>query len=400
MQDTAPAPTSSPAARKRIRFKGEWLTGYLFILPATVLIGLFGLFPIVYAFYMSLYRWRVRQGPFVGLDNYQQLVGDWVGAASFIGGLLLVVVAHSLWIGGLRFASGWGRWGRLLGALTLLAAGIAISLGWDRLMTTGDRDYFASLVRTFYYGFISVPIQIALAITLASMLYQNIKGRDWFRMVFFLPYVTPAVAGGAVFRAIFSPREERFANQVMTDLGLPAQRWLYETEPVSELVVNYFITRFGGPGAELVNFTGFWAGPSQALLTIIIFGIWTYTGYNAVIFMAGLANIPKNLYEAAKIDGANGRQQFFHITVPMLSPVTFYLTVLGFIGTFQAFTQLYVMRSPATRDAVDTASLEIFDMFYLRNNFSMAAAQSIFLFVIILILTLYNQRILGRRRTS
>ena len=116
--------------------------------------------------------------------------------------------------------------------------------------------------------------------------------------------------------------------------------------------------------------------------------------------MAGLANIPKNLYEAAKIDGANGRQQFFHITVPMLSPVTFYLTVLGFIGTFQAFTQLYVMRSPATRDAVDTASLQIFDMFYLRNNFSMAAAQSIFLFVIILILTLYNQRILGRRRTS
>ena len=144
------------------------------------------------------------------------------------------------------------------------------------------------------------------------------------------------------------------------------------------------------------DLSGFWAGPSFALVTVIIFGIWTYTGYNAVIFLAGLGNIPKQLYEAAAIDGATRVQQFRHITVPLLSPVTFYLTVLGFIGTFQAFTHIYVMRSPNTRDAVDTASIVIFDTFYGRNNFSLAAAQSVVLFAIILILTLLQNRLFGR----
>src|SRR5690606_5173076 len=155
---------------------------------------------------------------------------------------------------------------------------------------------------------------------------------------------------------------------------------------------------FGGLLDRLgIELTGFWAGPSLALVTVIIFGVWTYTGYNAVIFLAGLGNIPKQLYEAAAIDGATRVQQFRHITVPLLSPVTFYLTVLGFIGTFQAFTHIYVMRSPATRDAIDTASVVIFDTFYGLNNFSLAAAQSVVLFLIILILTLMQNRFFGRR---
>jgi len=386
--------TSTTAARRpRVSAsqRREWLTGYLFVLPATLVITLFGIFPIAYAVYMSLHRWRVRKGAFVGLDNYLAIVGDWWGALAFFGGLLLILVAHWLWTDAFKRADGAPLLGRLLGAMVLLGSGVAISLGWQLMRQEGDRRFLSGLMRTVYYGFTAVPVQIALALVIATLLFQKLRGQELFRMIYFLPYVTPAVAAAAVFRSIFSPRPERPANTVLEWLGLPPQQWLFETRPVSQILFGGLFDRLG------IELTGFWAGPSLALVTVIIFGVWTFSGYNAVIFLAGLGNIPKQLYEAAAIDGATRVQQFRYITVPLLSPVTFYLTVLGFIGTFQAFTHIYVMRSPATRDAVDTASVVIFDTFYGLSNFSLAAAQSVVLFVIILILTLMQNRFFGRR---
>lgn len=375
----------------------EWLTGYLFVLPATLIIGIFGLFPIGYALYMSVHRWRVRRGEFVGFEQYVQTLGNVGGFAAFLGGIALIAVAHWLWSDLARWQGApsrgrsWRVAARLLAALTLLGAGVALTLGYGSMLASGDARFVNGLQRTFFYGLISVPIQIALALVIASLLFQPVRGRTLYRVLFFLPYVTPAVAGAAVFRAIFSPREERVANSVLAWLGIEPQRWLFEGRPVNQLLFGDVVNRFG------VELTGFWAGPSLALLTIILFGIWTYTGYNAVIFLAGLGNIPKDLYEAAQIDGAGPTQRFFTITVPLLAPVTFYLTVLGFIGTFQAFTHLYVMRERAVRDAVDTASLVIFDTFYALNNFGLAATQSIVLFVIILAVTLLQNRLFGRR---
>lgn len=389
---TATPPTSGTRTPRRssARERREWLTAYLYILPATAIIAVFGLFPIGYSIYMSLHRWRIRRGDFIGLENYSSILGNWWGALGFFGGLLLILVAHWLWTSAFREQ----RHGAVLaakvaGALILLSSGVAISLGWGAMMASGNKTFLNGLVRTVYYGFGSVPVQIVLALVIASLLFQKIRGQELFRMLYFLPYITPAVAGGAIFRSLFSPREERLANTVLDLLGIPPQRWLFETKPLSQLL-------FGGLFPD-ASFSGFWAGPSLALITIIIFGIWTFTGYNAVIFLAGLGGIPPQLYDAAAVDGANGRQQFRFITVPMLSPVTFYLTVLGFIGTFQAFTHIYVMRSGATRDAVDTASIVIFDTFYKRNDFSGAAAQSVILFAIILILTLAQNRFFGRR---
>lgn len=369
------------------------LTGYAFVAPAAILIAIFGLFPIGYAIYMSLFRWRIRQGRFIGLDNYADVVGSGWGVLAFFGGLFLIMASHWLWTDAFkRVENGFRAAGKVLGALVLLGSGVAIGLGWGLMRESGDGRFLDGLERTVYYGFGSVPLQIVLALVIASLLFQKIRGQELFRMLYFLPYVTPAVAGGAVFRNIFSPRPERPANSLLEALGLPTQQWLFETKPVTELMFGGLLERVG-----VTDFSGFWAGPSLALVTIIIFGIWTYTGYNAVIFLAGLGNIPKVMYEAAAIDGATKYQQFRYITVPMLSPVTFYLTVLGFIGTFQAFTHIYVMRAPATRDAVDTASVVIFDTFYGRNNFSLAAAQSVVLFAIILMLTLLQNRLFGRR---
>ena len=381
----------SAPVRVRRRPWGEWLTGYAFVLPATLVIGVFGLFPIVYALYMSVHRWRIRRGAFLGLEQYERTVGDLGAFAVFLGGIALIGVAHWLWTDAFRGRAVAAMIVRLVAAATLLFAGIAFALGWRAMVEAGDARFLMGLTRTFYYGFLSVPVQIVLALVIASLLFQRLPGNQFYRMLFFLPYVTPTVAGAAVFRAIFSPREERLANTALGWLGIDPQRWLFEVRPVGQLLFGDFLARFG------VELSGFWAGPSLALFTIILFGIWTYTGYNAVIFLAGLGNIPKDLYDAAEIDGANGVQRFLHITVPLLAPVTFYLTVLGFIGTFQAFTQLYVMREAGARGSVDTASLVIFDTFYQRSEFGLAAAQSVVLFVIILAMTLLQNRLFGRR---
>jgi ABC-type sugar transport system permease subunit len=376
--------------RYRVR---EWLTGYLFILPAVVIISLFGLFPIGYALYMSLFRWRVRQGSFIGFSHYQEVLGSIWGALLFLVGLLGFLLVHRLWTTPRKPH-------RTAAVITLFVALWGLIVGWNAMMGTGDGDFLTSLVRTLFYAFISIPIQIALSLLLACLLYQNIRGREFFRMIFFLPYITPVVASAVVFRAIFSQREEALANQVLGWLGIVPQRWLFEPKPLLELLfgnqlasLNTWLTSIGS-GFQL---EGLWLGPSLSLIVLIIYGIWTFTGYNVVIFLAGLGNIPRQLYEAADLDGANGVQKFWTITVPLLSPVTFYLTLLGFIGALQAFTQLYVMRQPSARDSVDTASLVIFDTFYKANNFSLAAAQSILLFVFILALTLIQNRVLKGR---
>jgi multiple sugar transport system permease protein len=357
-----------------------------------VIIGVFGLFPIGYAIYMSLHRWRIRRGAFVGLDHYERLLGDLGGAALFLGGIAAVALGHALWTS--AFAGRGGDWRRGLqglAALVLAAAGVATAVGVGMMQASGDARFLAGLQRTLLYGAISVPIQIGLALALAALLFAPIRGRVIYRVLFFLPYVTPTVAGAAIFRTIFSPREDRLANGVLERFGIDPQRWLFEPTPVGQLLFGDLAARFG------LELSGFWAGPSLALVVIILFGVWTYVGYNAVIFLAGLGGIPTSLYEAAEIDGASAVQRFWSITVPLLAPVTFYLTVLGFIGTFQAFTHLYVMRESAVRGAADTASLVIFDTFYALNDFGTAAAQSMILFALILAVTLLQQRLLGRR---
>ena len=125
-------------------------------------------------------------------------------------------------------------------------------------------------------------------------------------------------------------------------------------------------------------------GPSLALVSIILFGVWTFVGYNVVIFLAGLGSISGELYEAAELDGANRWDVFRHITFPLLSPVTFYLALIDFIGALKAFNHIFVMRSPLAQGTVNTASMVIFDTFYLANQYGYAAAQVVLLFLMIL----------------
>ncbi len=382
-----PETSSGKSHHKRIRWIDiqEHLTGYLFILPAVVIITIFGFFPIGYAIYMSLHSWRIRKGPFVGLDNYHKIIGDWGGALVFVIGFILLYLAYISWDRAFKAHSDRSMLLRLGTAFLLIAAWLVIPVGWDRMMTAGDKNFLVSLPITLFYALSTVPAELFIAMVLAYILFQKIRGQEFFRMLYFLPYITPVVAAAVVFRTIFSPRETSLANIFLEFFNLPIQKWLFEPRSVTGILI-------GNPDIQ-----GFLAGPSLALVSVAILGIWTYVGYNTVIFLAGLGSIPSELYEAAEIDGAGKFQLFRNITLPLLSPVTFYLALIAFIGTFKAFNHIYVMRVPSAQGTVDVTSVKIFDTFYKLSQYGDAAAQAVLLFVIILVLTFVQNKIFGEK---
>ncbi len=371
------------SARMR-RFK-ENITGYLFVAPAFLIISVFGLFPIGYSIYMSTFQWRVRKGDFIGIENYKKIIGDWTGLLLFLLGIGILILAYILWNKASKAKANLITTLKITAVALIILFGIIITFGWDKMIAAGDEEFLNSLIITVFYAVGSVPLQLIIALVLAYILFQNIKGKELFRMIFFLPYVTPVVTTAVVFRIIFSPRETSLANILIGKLGIEPLKWLFEPKAISELM-------FG-----LKDLSGLLAGPSLALITIILFGVWTFVGYNTVIFLAGLGGISKEVYEAAEIDGANSWDLFRFVTVPLLSPITFYLFLISFIGTFKAFNHIFVMKVPNAQKTVVTASVQIFQTFYTENNFSVAASEAIILFLIILGLTFAQNKLLGDR---
>ena len=362
----------------------ENILGILMISPSVLVIAIFGLFPIFYSIYMSTFNWRVKKGDFVGLENYKKLFGDGQGLLIFVIGLVLLGLAFWLWNSAFKSNSTFQKIAKIVAALVFIGFGVAFSTGWNMMTETGDADFFKAMTITLYYALLTVPTQLLIGMVLAYILFQNIKGKEIFRMLYFLPYITPPVATALVFRTIFSPRDTALANTVLSVVGIQPLEWLYEKTP--------FLNMLFQSEAE-----GFLAGPSLAIITIAIFGVWTFAGYDTVLYLAGLGNIPRDVYEAAEIDGANGWNLFWKITFPMISPVSFYLLLISFIGTFKAFNHIYVMRVPSASDSVITASLQVFDTFYKANNYGYAATQALILFGVIAGLTFAQNRLLGRK---
>ncbi|HOG58227.1 MAG TPA: sugar ABC transporter permease [Anaerolineaceae bacterium] len=380
-ENTAPYP-SHRKTLKLIKLQ-EQLTGYLFILPALIIILIFGIFPIGYSIYMSLFNWQVTKGPFIGDKNYLLIFGSWWNLLVLVAGLGLMFLGSMVWGKAFQTLSRGRRLANIAGALVLVLGGVIFVTGWGMMFRTGNKDFLNSLIVTVYYALGTVPAEIILGLVLAYILYQDIVGKEVFRMIYFLPYITPSISTAVVFQIIFSSRETSLANRLIGLFGIDPLKWRFEPKPVLKLL-----------GFKVNGLAG---GPSLALLTIIIFGIWSFVGYNTVIFLSGLGNIPKEIYEAAEIDGGSKWDRFWHITIPMISPVTFYLTLIGFIGTFKAFNHIYVMRTPSAQNTVITTSLLVFDRFYKANQYGVATAQAIVLFAVILGLTLAQNKIMGER---
>jgi ABC-type sugar transport system permease subunit len=267
----------------------------------------------------------------------------------------------------------------------LAAAGYILIAELPRVLAQADPQMLHAYGITALFVIFTVPLQLGIGLGLAYMLFQNIKGKAFFRVAYFLPYIMPFVATSIVFNVLFSHRPASPINQLLVSLGIPVQKWLQEPTGVLQLL-------FGDGIPDAL------AGPSLALIVIIIYTVWTYVGYCTVVFLAGLGNISQELYEAARIDGASGWAIFRHITLPLLSPTTFFLSLISIIGTFQAFTQIWIMRTPASQSSVDTVGVYIFET--VRNtdpNTGYSAALSMILFVVILVFTLIQNRIVGSR---
>jgi ABC-type sugar transport system permease subunit len=298
--------------------------GYAMLAPAVVILVVFEVFPILYGMYISVCDWRLSCTQVVGLDNYVR-----------------ALTAASTW---------------------------------------------HSLLITATYSMLSVPLQLGLGLWLAYLLYQKVRGQSFFRVVFFLPYITSTVATAAVWSFIYSP-DTGLVNSLLKFVNLPPQHWLTEPKGVFALMAQ----GFG------VSLPGWAEGPSLALLSVIAFTTWVFVGYNVTIFLAGLGNIPSELYEAARVDGAGGWTLFRHITLPLLSPTTFFLLIFTVVGTFKAFNHIWVMTEGGPGDATTTTSVLIFQQLYQANRYGNAAALAFILFAVILLLTVVQNQLAGRR---
>ena len=313
--------------------------------------------------------------------------GIWPQVITIFGGILLLVLGWFSWNSAPKTRENWKFWLRILGAFIFLAGGWLLVGEIPVLLASGDKDLWNGLKVTVFFSAGTVPFQLSISMFLAILLFQKLRGSEFFRMVFFLPYVTPFIASAAIFRQIFANRDTAIVNLILRTLGGQGQAWLQESRGVNLIIGD----------ALGLNLPTWAAGPSLALVVIILHQIWTFVGYDTVIYLAGLGNIPTELNDAAEIDGASKWDVFRYVTFPLLSPTTYFLSLIAVIGTFKAFVTLWVFRESLALGTTDTFSIYIFVEFFEKLRYGYASALAFVLFAIILGLTLINNRFQGSR---
>lgn len=338
------------------------------------------------AIFLSWLTWVQIQTAYTAALEDGETLSIWSQLITISAGFVLLFLSWFLWQSANGRSSNRSTFFRLGAAVLFAIAAWVLMAELPRSVAAGDKDWWDGLLVTIYYSAGSIPFQFVISLTLATFLFQNIRGKGLFRVIYFLPYVTPAVGAAAAFRILFSGRPDAPVNQLITWLGFQPLGWLNDPNGIFQLIV--------GSSTKLPTWA---AGPSLSMVVVIIFGIWTFIGFNTVIFLAGLGSIPSELYEAASIDGANRWEQFRHITLPLLSPTLYFLTLYAVIGTFKAFNHIIVLRTAAALGTTDTASIVIFDTFKRDTRIGYAAALAILLLIIVMGLTVINNRIASKR---
>lgn len=219
----------------------------------------------------------------------------------------------------------------------------------------GDHEVWQSLINTFKYAIVEVPFSIVIALVLAVLLNRKMKGRGIYRTIIFLPMVAAPAAVAMVWRWLFN-----------SDFGL---------------INNVFHTNVK------------WVSdPKIAVFSIAVIGVWSIIGYNMVLFISGLQEIPHDYYEAAEIDGATGIKSFFHITVPLLSPTIFFVLVTRVIGSLQVFDLMYMVMDKSNPALEKTQSLVylFYKYAFINKNMGYGATIVILLLVITMIITVFQ----------
>lgn len=208
--------------------------------------------------------------------------------------------------------------------------------------------------QTFYYALLYVPASIMASLALALLIERKTRGVAFFRTIYFLPVVTSTVAAAIVWTWLYNG-----------DVGL----------------LNYLLSLVGIKGPEWLR------DPKWAMPAIALMSVWKNAGYNMMIFLAGLANIPVDYHEAARLDGASAARRFWTITLPMLSPVLFFVLVVTTIGAFQVFEQTYVMTNGGPGTSTLTLSYYIWQTAFEFFDLGRASAMGYVFFLIVLVFT-------------
>lgn len=295
--------------RLRARF-AETIAGYAFLAPFLAVLVVFALWPLLNAFWLSFHSYDLFSAPrWVGLENYRYL-----------------------------FTKG---------------------------------DFWRSIANTTFYTVVVVSVQTSLSILLALLMDQQIRGKTFFRVAFFLPSVTSSVAISLIFMFLF------FKNGVLNQL----------------LAAAHLDAVFAALG---LNVPVDWLGDVHtALPAIMMQNIWSTAGFFMIVFLAGLQDIPESLYEAARVDGASPFEQFWHITLPLLRPTTFYVVTVGLIGCFQVFDQVYVMTDGGPLKATLTTAYLLYKEAFVNFNMGYACAIAMVLASIIFACTVVQKQLMG-----
>ncbi len=231
-------------------------------------------------------------------------------------------------------------------------------------LLTEDFFFWKSIKATIFYAFGSVIATQLAALAIAVLLNNKyLKGKAFFRTIFYIPSIVPAVASCLLWMWMFNPDFGLF-NAVLKTLGLPTSKWIY---------------------AE-----------SSAVPSLILMSAWA-CGAPMVIYLSGLANVPPTLLEAVDIDGGGAWTKFIHITLPMISPVLFYNTLMGIIGGFMTFTNSYVMTEGGPNNATLFVNYLIYRDAFQYNEFGYASALAWIVFLVLAVCTLVIFRFFGRK---
>ncbi|WP_040977951.1 carbohydrate ABC transporter permease [Oceanobacillus jeddahense] len=228
-----------------------------------------------------------------------------------------------------------------------------------------DPNFMKAIQNTFIFVIGVVPISIALALAIALLLNSKIAFLGIFRTVYFLPFVTSVVAVAIVWSWIFH-----------SDYGL----------------LNYFLGWFGIDPIDWLTH------PTYAMPALIILSIWKGLGFNIIIFLAGLQNINQQYYLAARVDGASAWRRFTGVTLPLLSPTMFFISIISIINGFKVFDEIFALFNgkPGPANSALTVVYYVYQKFYEEYEFSLAAAAAFVLFIIVFIFTLV-QLVIGKK---
>jgi multiple sugar transport system permease protein len=300
--------------------KKSW-TGCLFLAPAVLHLFVFALLPIGYALFLSVFKWDILKPdkPFVGAKNY--------------------------------------------------------------LDTLTDSAFWNAMWNSTKFALVSVPAGLAVALFVAVLVTQRLRGMAFFRTVFYIPAVSSGVAISILWIYIYLPTSGLIASLIqMLNTGIAKLNQLLH------LSMSLLPTDI-----DFLN------DKAWALWALAFMGIWTGLGPRMVLFSAGLLGIPRPLYEAAELDGASRWQCFRQITLPMLTPTTFFVLITSTIGAFQLFTPVYMMTQGNPEDSTRVIGYHIYEEAWSRFHVGLASAQSFVLMVPLFFIALMQERFMRRR---